>query len=36
MLDDGHHFIGIELKEEDVVNLGTPKQMQDFISQTVI
>jgi len=36
MLDDGHHFIGIELKEEDVVNLGTPKQMQDFISQIVI
>ena len=36
MLDDGHHFIGIELKEEDVVNLGTPKQMQNFISQIVI
>jgi len=36
MLDDGHHFIGIELKEEDVVNLGTPKQMQDYISQIMI
>jgi dTDP-glucose pyrophosphorylase len=35
MLDDGHHFIGIELKEEDVINLGTPKQMQDYITKKI-